>query len=123
MRYRLPPKDVVEILDAPPVPLVSLSPNGEWMALGYQGNLPTMRELSAPMLRLAGRRINPRTNGLYTISPIIRLRVVNLKDGREQPVDGPEGRLGFPFWAPDGSAFACTRTAQDGVNLSQNALH
>lgn len=117
MRYRLPPKDVVEILDAPPVPLVSLSPNGEWMALGYQGSLPTMRELSAPMLRLAGRRINPRTNGLYTISPIIRLSVVNLKDGREQPVDGPEGRLGFPFWAPDGRALACTRTVQDGIEL------
>ncbi len=31
--YKLPPKDIINILDAPPTPRVSMSPVGDWMLL------------------------------------------------------------------------------------------
>src|SRR2546426_12536216 len=61
--YKTPPPDVVAMLDAPPLPAVSVSPDRAWILLVEQRSMPTVAELARPWLRLAGSRINPRTNG------------------------------------------------------------
>src|SRR5688572_19440567 len=61
--YLLPPKDIVDILDAAPPPTVELSPARDLVALLDRASMPTIAQLSQPMYRLAGVRINPRTNG------------------------------------------------------------
>ena len=63
--YLLPPKAIVDILDAPPPPTVELSPARDVVALLDRASMPTIAELSQPMLRLAGLRINPKTNGQH----------------------------------------------------------
>ena len=60
--YLLPPKAIVDILDAPPPPTAELSPARDVVALLERTSMPTIAELAQPMLRLAGVRINPRTN-------------------------------------------------------------
>jgi len=52
--YRTPPQVVIDILDAPPAPAVSVSPDRQWLLLLEQRSMPTIAELARPMRRLAG---------------------------------------------------------------------
>src|SRR6056297_3100326 len=63
--YRLPPPEVVAMLDAPPTPAVSVSPDGTSMILVHRENLPPIREMARPMERLAGLRLDAATNGRH----------------------------------------------------------
>lgn len=65
--YLLPPPPIVDILDAPPPPLTELSPTRDTLAIIQRASMPPISELAQPMLRLAGRRINPKTNGPHDV--------------------------------------------------------
>ena len=52
--YLTPPRAIVDILDAEPLPLVTVGPQREIIALVSRRSLPGIDELSQPMLRLAG---------------------------------------------------------------------
>ena len=58
--YKLPPRDVVAILDAPQPPIPFLSPTRDSLLLVDIRYYPSIAELAEPVLRLAGVRINPR---------------------------------------------------------------
>ncbi|WP_347342287.1 hypothetical protein [Brevundimonas albigilva] len=60
--YQQPPQPIADILDARPTPASMLSPDRATLALMDRSNLPSIKALSEPMLRLAGYRINPRNN-------------------------------------------------------------
>ena len=61
--YQLPSQAMINLVDGDRTPSVSLSPNRNLMLLQEQPGLPSIEEVSQPELRLAGIRINPRTNG------------------------------------------------------------
>ena len=67
-QYVLPPKAIVDAFDAEPLPQTLLSPNKQVVALTKARTYPTIVELSQPMLRLAGSRVNPKTNGPHRAS-------------------------------------------------------
>src|SRR5947209_5561142 len=62
-RYALPPKEIIDAFDAPGLPTSIVSPAHQVIALQYRRNNPTIAELAQPFYRLAGARINPKTNG------------------------------------------------------------
>src|SRR5258708_782735 len=62
-KYRNPPKEPDEVLTAPVTPRVSISPSHDSLMIEQGVRYPSIAEVSEPMLRLAGLRINPRTNG------------------------------------------------------------
>src|SRR5215510_14798172 len=64
-RYVLPPKNIVDVFDAELLPGMVASPNHQAIQLTKARPYPTIAELSQPMLRLAGARINPKTNGQF----------------------------------------------------------
>ena len=66
--YLLPPKVIGDILDAPPPPTAELSPARDVVALLERTSMPSIADLAQPMLRLAGVRINPRTNAPHRSS-------------------------------------------------------
>mgnify|MGYP001810693284 CR=1 FL=1 len=58
--YRLPPKEIADIVDTPPEPLLSFSPNRELvMQLARPPGNPPISELARPELKLAGERAVP----------------------------------------------------------------
>ena len=59
----MPPQVLADMIDAPPTPWVAVSPGGDWLVLLERPGLPPIDEVAMPELRLAGLRINPRTNG------------------------------------------------------------
>src|SRR5262245_7031519 len=56
--YQKPPEAIRKILDLPPAPAVSLSPNRDYLVLAEQQRYPTIADLARPILRIAGLRID-----------------------------------------------------------------
>ena len=108
--YLLPPKVIIDILDAPPPPIVELSPARDVVALLERTSMPTIAELAQPMLRLAGVRINPKTNAPHRSNS--RYRHLTLKvvaDSSERKVTLPASPvLSWVGFSPDGRRFAFT---------------
>ena len=57
--YQKPPQAVVDILDAPAPPALSVSPTGDNLLLVQTDRYPSIEEVAAPMLRLAGAAHQP----------------------------------------------------------------
>ena len=116
--YLLPPKPIIDVLDAPPPPTVDLAASGEAMAVLERASMPSLAELAQPMLRLAGTRINPKTNGLHRA---VRYRALTIKgpaDGTERKVTLPaEPAIGWIGFSPDSRRFAFTHTRDTGIEL------
>lgn len=116
--YILPPKAIVDILDAPPPPTVEISPARDLVALLDRASMPTIAQLAQPMYRLAGVRINPRTNGPHRaqLSRAITLKSVN--DNSERKVTVPANpMLSWIGFSPDGKRFAFTNQRDNGIEL------
>jgi dipeptidyl aminopeptidase/acylaminoacyl peptidase len=114
--YRQPPPPVAQILEQPPLPFASTSPDGRFLLLQERANMPPIEEIAAPMLRLAGMRINPATNGpAGAAATLTGYRVRSLEDGSETMIRVPAGSLGFARWSPDGQWLTFTSTLEDGV--------
>ncbi len=119
--YQQPPRAVADLIDVPPTPGASMSPDGRTMLLVETPTLPAIDEIARPELRLAGMRIDPRTNAPSRRSFAVKLTLVTPGDATAAPrvVRGlPVGaRLNELTWSPDGARFAFTVTSDDGVRL------
>ncbi len=114
--YLTPPQAIVDILDAPPILRAVVSPTGETIAVLTRRSMPALSELAQPMLRLAGYRINPRTNGPHTTAGLSRIAIRNVNDGTEHAFDAPrETSLGPPTFSPDGSRLLFLLTRYNGI--------
>jgi len=116
--YQKPPQEVLNILNAPAPPQVSVSPAGDQLALLDIVRYPSIAELAQPMLRLAGERINPNTNGPHRPPRITGLTLVRISDGNSTRVALPaNGGFGNLSWSADGKYLALTNTLDNGIEL------
>ncbi len=116
--YQKPPKAILDVLDAPSSPNVSINPTRDKMLLVESSRYPSIAQVSQPMLRLAGARINPNTNGPHGGGRITKLTLKNIGDGKETAITIPAGAsFGAPEWSPDGKQFAITNTLSNGIEL------
>jgi len=93
--------------------------NGRLLLLAERPGMPTIADLSQPMLRLAGLRISPATNGQFQTSRGFTALTLRLVDsGVARPVRVPDGaNLDDVQWAPDGRRIAFTNTTESGIAL------
>ena len=89
--YQRPPKAVQEILDAPATPALSVSPARTHAILSEPLRYPPIADLAAPVLRLAGVRINPKTNGPHREMYATRLTLKRISDGAGTAITLPAG--------------------------------
>jgi dipeptidyl aminopeptidase/acylaminoacyl peptidase len=117
-RYQLPPKQVIDAFDTPPLPQSILSPSRKTLALLYRRPYPTIAELSRPMLRLAGARIDLRTNGPHLTTRIYGITLKRISDGAETKVAvPPQPNIGNVHFSPDGTRLSFLNTKQNGIEL------
>jgi dipeptidyl aminopeptidase/acylaminoacyl peptidase len=116
--YKLPPRVIVDILDTPPLPGATVSPDRQWLLLLEQRSMPSIAELAQPMLRLGGNRINPRTTGPQLPGAITGLVLKRVSDGMERriAVQAPAA-LAFVSWSPDSRTIAFVQTRDSGLAL------
>lgn len=116
--YKKPPANIQEILDAPAIPATSISPARDKIALLEPLRYPPISELAEPMLRLAGNRINPKTNSQHRTPYAVSVRLKNVSDGKETPVTLPVGaKITSPQWSPDGRYIAVGNITSSGIEL------
>lgn len=116
--YRKPPKEIMDVLNAPAIPNTSVSPARDKIALLEPLRYPPIADLAQPMLRLAGVRVNPNTNSPHLQFYAVSLRFKNISDGKEMPVTLPPGTKISGFqWSPDGKHAAFGNITATGVEL------
>lgn len=116
--YQRPPKAITDILDVAPTPAVSLNPTREFFLLIERSGYPPIEDLAAPMLRLAGLRINALTNGPHLAPRSTGLILQTIATGVQERIDVPAGsNIGFQGWSPDGQHFAFTITTAETIEL------
>ena len=133
--YLVPPPEILAVVDAPPQPSLSFSPDRRLMLeLHRPPPLPPIAELARDELKLAGLRIDAGITsrsrmGHYTglsvvqlgegvVVPAAEARKLGLPSAVEVAVTGlPEGcGINFVTWAHDGKRIAFTvRAVDDGV--------
>jgi dipeptidyl aminopeptidase/acylaminoacyl peptidase len=116
--YMMPPKEIVAAFDAQPLPQAVLSPTKQVMALTFRKAQPTIAELSQPMLRLAGARVNPRNNGPHRFIEIYAITLKKIADGSEMKVMlPPQASISNVRFSPDGSHLSFQNRKDDRIEL------
>src|SRR4029453_3706578 len=97
--YKKPPEAVRKVPGAAPTPAGTLTPNRDYLLLAESKRHPSIRERSRPGLRLAGSRINPKTNGPQLPPRFTGFTFVPLNGGKCVKLSLPEGaRPSAPIW-------------------------
>jgi dipeptidyl aminopeptidase/acylaminoacyl peptidase len=116
--YKLPPKEVVDIVDTLPSPRATISPTGDLMLLAEYGPMPSIAYMAQPLLRLAGIRITPKYNSRQQTTFYAGLTIQSVKTRLTNRIALPEeAKLGFPQWSYDGQRLAFPRFTDKGVEL------
>ena len=121
LTYQKPSDEILNLVDVTLPPRVLMDESKKYMVCIYRDAYKTIKELSEPEMRLAGLRINPKTNigsrtNYYNNIKIknLRRKNSNLKQVRGLPV---ESRLANFIWSPDQRSIALTNTTSHGVEL------
>ena len=118
--YQKPSKEILDVLNAPPLPTVFIDPTASKMLLARPVLYPSIADLAEPILKLAGVRVNPRTN--MERSYIFYWESLSLKDissGRETPIELPPDvkRLDGFQWNANGTMVAFINESEGGADL------
>ena len=80
--YQRPSPEILKVLDAPLPPGLSLAPDGKHALLAELRRYPSVKDLARPMLRLAGMRLDPRTNGPHNPPRLKSLTLLDVAKGQ-----------------------------------------
>ena len=116
--YMTPPKAIVDIMAAEPLPSVALSPTRDLIALTTRSGLPPIAEVAQPMLRLGGMRINPRNNGPHRGATGTGITLKTIAGSAERKIPVPaNARIGTLKFSPDGRRIAFTNARDTAIDL------
>lgn len=117
--YKLPPKDIADMLLAKPTPNVSTDEKAQWMLFTETSLYPSVEELARPELKIAGLRINPANYGPSRQNFISNISLHNIASGKDLTITG----LPVPLyassvsWSPDDKKIAFAQTSPNRVDL------
>ena len=117
--YKMPPKSIIDLVDAPVTPNISLSPDKKHILILERSSLPSIEELSQPELRLAGLRINPFTNGRSRSNNYKSIIIQNINSGKQKKVKGlpKNSTISSVIWSPNGKQIAISLINGNQINL------
>ncbi|HEX8397346.1 MAG TPA: prolyl oligopeptidase family serine peptidase [Pyrinomonadaceae bacterium] len=116
--YQKPPKDIMDVLNAPAIPATLISPARDKILIAEPLRYPPISELAQPMLRLAGLRINPNNTAQHRTQYFVKLTLQNISDGKQMPVNlPPNAQMISPQWSADGRYIAAGNLTPSAVEL------
>lgn len=117
--YQKPPKEIMDLVDAPLAPSVVIDSKGENVLLLYRDAYKSIAELSEPEMRLGGLRINPKTNiGSRTnYYNNVKMKKANAKESKQISGLPKNPRLSNIRISPNEKLAAVLNTTQDGVEV------
>lgn len=116
--WQSPPEEILKVLNAPNLPQVYTSPTGEYLLLLDPIIYPSLEEMAGPMHKLAGMRVDPRTNYYHGRHGSVGPRLVRIEDGKTTELDFPNDKevVGVR-WTVDGQQFAMMVKYSDHIGL------
>ncbi|MFA7445342.1 MAG: prolyl oligopeptidase family serine peptidase [Flavobacteriaceae bacterium] len=117
--YQVPPQEILDLVDFQRAPSISMDSKKEQIVFMYRNTYKTLAEISEEEMRLAGLRINPKTNISSTVTYVNNIQYRKFKDKNPVQIKGlPENpRLSNFAWSPDESKMAFTHTTRTGVEV------
>lgn len=117
--YQKPSKEILDLADYTRPPSVMMDSKRETMILIYRPTYKTLEELNREDMKIAGLRIDPKTNISSTVSYVNDLKIKKLNDKKEKSVKGlPDSpQLANFSFSPDEKHLAFTHTTAKGVEL------
>ena len=117
--YKLPPKDIADMLLTKPTPGVSVDDKAEWMLFTESSSYPSVEELARPELKIAGLRINPANFAPCRQNFITNIYLKNIASGKEYKITGLPSPMygGNVSWSPNDKKIAFTNTTGSRVDL------
>src|SRR5580693_5604124 len=123
--YNQPPKNILDVMQAPSPPRPRVSPTQDTILLVSWQDYPSISRVATPFLRLAGVRVEPKnhskhdTPGGYGITPCAtNFELVHVAGGAPVHIALPAGACpGAPEWSADGKRFAFVNIASESVEL------
>ena len=115
----MPHKDISVLADATPAPWMRINSKGTKAVLLYRRAFKSIQELSETEMRLAGLRINPKTNISSRARYRYDIKVFDMATKKEQVVTGlpKDARMTNWTWSADQKYMAFTNTVNTGVEL------
>ena len=119
IKYQKPPKEILELADFEQVPSLMMDSKNQMMLLLYRSTYKSIQDLSEEEMKLAGLRIDPKTNTSSGVSYHNNIKYKSFTEKEAKQVEGlPENpRLSNIMWSPDESKIAFTHTTETGVEL------
>ncbi|MFW6259863.1 MAG: S9 family peptidase, partial [Tangfeifania sp.] len=119
INYQKPPKEILELADAPQTPWALIDDEGENIVLIHRSKYQSISQLSETEMRLAGLRINPVTNIGSRTRFYNNITLMEVGEKEDSPVTGlpDEAQLSNFSWSPDQTKLAFTNTTSEGVEL------
>ena len=117
--YKMPPKEIADLLLVKPTPNITVDDKAEWMLFSQSNSYPSIEELAQPELRIAGLRINPNNFAPSRQTFINDLWFKNLSSNKESKISGLPSPLmaGNISWSPNDKKIAFTHTSSTRVDL------
>ena len=117
--YQMPHQDILELADVKLAPVLRMNQEATRAILLYRNQYKSIDELSETEMRLAGLRINPKTNISSRTRYYSDITYFDPKTSQESRISGiPENaRIANVSWSKDYSKIAFTNTVSEGVEL------
>ena len=120
LTYQKPSKEILELVDVPLAPSVLVNDSKDFMVLLYRDPFKSIEDLSKEELRLAGLRIDPKTNIGSRVTYYNNLKTKDLINHSNLfQVSGlpPDPKLSNFSFSPDQKKLAFTNTTSFGVEV------
>jgi dipeptidyl aminopeptidase/acylaminoacyl peptidase len=118
-RYQLPPKQIADLLLAPPTPSISVDGKAKYMLIIERPSYPLVEELGQTEFKIAGLRLNPKnfspTRQLY----IKGLTIKEVVSGKTLSIKGMPVNLSAlnPTWNPSENKIAFFNVTENEVDV------
>lgn len=119
LNYQVPAQAIVDIVDAAPSPSAALSPNSEYLLTLSFPSLPSIEDLAADELKLAGRRINPANYSVSQARYISAISILEVESGTTKTIAGLPSELKAigASWSPNSDYLAVAQLTPSAVEL------
>lgn len=121
LTYQNPTEEILKLADVSLAPGVILNEAQTQMLLLFRDQYKSIEELSQEEMRLAGLRIDPKTNIGSRTYYYNNIQIKNITNSKNEPiqVDGlpPNPKLANFTWSPKQTKMACTNTTKNGVEV------
>ena len=119
LTYQEPHQNIMELANVSMTPSMSITPDGDKAVLIYRNQYKSIEDLSEDELRLAGLRINPKTNISSRTRFYTDLKLFDPQQKEEQAIEGMPSnpKISNISWSPEYNFIAFTHTTDTGNEL------